>query len=200
MRIFLMIVFCSLMLSACSLTKPLPAKDIKNYAIIADKKGTVRLKVKKQGKILLVNNLTAGEAYASRKIAYSMSPYQIAYYADHRWAAEPTQMMQTLVVQSLQNTGRFKTVASPPFTADADYRLRIKLVQLLQKFDQPQSHVEMLIDADLIAVKTQQVVASQRFAFNQPAPSNNAYGGAVATNHAMSHFLSQLDRFVLANS
>src|SRR5205823_384920 len=84
------------------------------------------------GATLLVRSPESSPEYDTVHMAYSIKPYQIAYFRDNDWAATPAQMIQPLLVRTLQRTGLFRGILSPPESGHALYALRTEILELLQ--------------------------------------------------------------------
>jgi hypothetical protein len=84
-------------------------------------------------------------------MAYTVKPYQLAYYRDNQWAETPAQMIQPLLVRTLQQTGFFQAILSPPDSGHASYALRTEIMELTQDYTgiPPQvSHLDVVRPAE----------------------------------------------------
>src|SRR3990167_9175906 len=165
MRIFadiqlkLQILLLSMMiLSSCSLLAPVKLESETSYLL-----NTVPYPIKarqSQSITLFVSPPETVPAYNTTKMAYTVIPYQIAYFTKNRWAETPSQMLQPLIVQTLQNTGYFHAVVTPPFIGGYDYALNTQILVLQQNFTYKPARVQLTVRAQLSKIATNQVIAT----------------------------------------
>ncbi|OGT41688.1 MAG: hypothetical protein A3F42_03025 [Gammaproteobacteria bacterium RIFCSPHIGHO2_12_FULL_37_34] len=136
-------------------------------------------------------------AYNTTQMAYTIKPYQIAYFAKNRWAETPSQMLQPLIVQSLQNTGYFHAIVTPPFVGNYHYTLNTQILQLQQNFIYHPGMVQLTVRVQLSQTATGQVIATKQFSIFEPIRQRTPYGGVVAANRATGKLLTQLTEFCL---
>jgi cholesterol transport system auxiliary component len=182
----------TILLSGCSLLSPVQSNAGNQYVI--NTVPCVTTKPRSQA-ALLVMPMTASPIYNTTQMAYSTDPYQISYFAKNSWANTPPQMLQNLIVQTLQNTHHFRTVDAPPTIAQYDYALNTQLLELKQDFIGTQSCVRLKIRAQIINMSTNRVIATKEFTYIQPTVQNTPYGGVIAANEAACMILRELARF-----
>lgn len=186
--------------SACSsFLGPVKEKTKQTYQLDLSKDLNVS-RVKQSSAILLVTAPNATAGYTDSRMAYTEQRYQLKYFTHNRWVAPPAKMLLPLVVATLSETHKFRSVVAAPFTGNTQYRLDLDLYQLRQNFVEKPSRVEFSASAQLINSKNNTIIASKQFIINELAPEDNPYGGVVASNTAVTIFLEDLSRFVLANT
>jgi cholesterol transport system auxiliary component len=146
---------------------------------------------------LLVSRPNAAAGFATQKMAYIAQPYQLQYFTKNQWVAGPANMLQPLLVQSLQNTNQFKAVVGSPFAGKTDLRLDTTVVALQQNFITQPNQEELIIDANVVSTSDQRLLAGKRFTITVPVSQRSPYGGVQAANQAISLFLPQLNTFVI---
>ena len=149
-------------------------------------------------KVLLVNTPQAQPGFDSQGIAYTLTPLAVDYYTKSQWADTPALMFAPLIVRSLESTGAFRAVLTPPTPVLDDLRLDIDIIRLQQEFYETPSKVRFTLRAKLFDVASGHVLATQLFEAVEPAPSEDAYGGVLAANAAAQQILGQIRDFVLA--
>lgn len=189
MRIFLLMLLGSL-LTACSVFSPVQTEHINEYLIdsvpqVYNIHGTTM-------KTLAVSLPTANHVYYDKQMAYSLHSHSINYFAKNRWAESPAQMMQPLIVQTLQNTHHFKAVAPPSGVGRYDLLLNTQIHKFQQEFYGPCSIFKLTVRAQLVAFSTGRIIASKEFSVIEPAPYRNPYGGVIAANRATAKMLREL--------
>src|SRR5262245_40138409 len=117
MKSFLWVCLAVMFLSSCARTPP-----VKQYFFNNIQVHQTGLK-SKTDQVLLVSLLIAVTAFQGKDMLYVHEPYQLASFSRHTWIASPDDMLATLLVQSLQNTGYFYAVVSSPYVGSADLRL-----------------------------------------------------------------------------
>ena len=147
--------------------------------------------------VLLVTQPETASVFDTNEMAYSTQRYKIAYFIQNQWAAAPSEMLQSLMVQSLRKTGYFDAVLSPPTLGSYEFLLVTQLVELKQIFYRQKSGVSLVIHAQLINARNGQIIAEKDFSDYEMAPYRTPYGGVIAANRATSKFLNQMTRFCL---
>lgn len=182
-----------LMLSGCSVFSPVKVAPMSTYTLSDI---PCQLPSSPGSSTLLVPVPDSSAVYNTTQMAYSCYPYQVAYFARNAWADTPARMLQPLMIQTLQNTHHFHAVLASSLANDG-YILQTNLLELKQQFAPCGSVILLRVRADLIRVSNNQVVASKQFCITEPAPCCNPYGGVIAANRAICHWLRELTAFVL---
>jgi len=73
-------------------------------------------------------------AYDTVFMAYRTEPREIAYFGRRQWGATPSQMIQPLLVSTLERTHAFRVVLVPPYTGPYTYSLSTEILELIQDF------------------------------------------------------------------
>jgi cholesterol transport system auxiliary component len=148
---------------------------------------------------LFVAEPTAQAGFESDQMIYLECPYQPKAYSKNRWVAPPSEMLTSLIAQSLRNTCYFKAVVTAPFAGEAQYRIETRLIKLQQEFFCCPSRERMTLHAVLLENKCHQAICEKVFEVVIPAPKNNPYGGVVAANRATQIIMEQLANFVICS-
>lgn len=114
---------------------------------------------------LVVEEPYAAGGLDSHKIAIYTNPYEVKYYAEARWAERAPRMVQTLLVESFENTGRIVAVGRQSVGLRSDFNLKSDLreFQAVLKDGQTAPEVIVVLQVKLIAQPRQQIVASATF-------------------------------------
>jgi cholesterol transport system auxiliary component len=190
----ILIAFILLLISSCSILSPVKSANEGNYQLTH-----IPAVPKKQTRpiSLLVLKPDTNSIYSSNKIVYTNKPYQISYFAKNYWAETPANMLQGLMIQTLQNTHYYRAVVSPPFAGHYDYILNTQLVELKQDFTHLPSTVSVILRAQIVQTSTGRIIAAKQFSDTEIAPQNSPCGGVLAANRAVENILQQLARFCL---
>jgi len=183
----------SLALAGCFSAVTLPQKQL--YTLSPNKLNLK--KYQRSHKTLLVIPVQASDSVDKEKMAYVKQPYQLSYFSDHAWAAEPADQITGLITNALRQSNYFKAVATSPFTGTTDLKLSTHLYVLQQNFLYNPSQEQLKLSAQLINTTSGKVIAGKVFYYSIKAHSNNPYGGVVAANQAVKLMLQDLTGFVV---
>jgi cholesterol transport system auxiliary component len=141
----------------------------------------------------------AGTEFGTTRIVYSQAPFQTRDFRDHEWAEPPPQMIQGLLVKTLEGTGAFRSVLTPPDPARGAYTLRTMLSELVQDYavSPPLARVRMRVE--LLNPSGQQA-ASRDVAIEERMPAATADAGVAATNAAVSKALAAVAGFAVESA
>lgn len=102
----------------------------------------------------------------SSRIAIAPSAAQIDYYADVAWADRPPAMLQELLLQSFEKSGRIPAVQRQSGGLRADFVLATDLQDF--EADAESKSVHVLLAAHLIRPRDRSIVATRNFEANIP--------------------------------
>jgi cholesterol transport system auxiliary component len=187
----------SLALAGC-LSLPREERPIQTFILSLDSSagGTAIPEVRLGAGILVVNAPVAQPGFDTTRMAYTQRLYEVSYYATHQWADSPARMLAPLLVRSLETTGLWRAVVSVPTAVRGDYRLDISSLVLQQEFLTQPSRTHVLLRAQLVEMKEQRVMGARTFEALEPAPSDDAYGGVLAANHAVAKVLQAVEDWI----
>jgi len=113
---------------------------------------------------VVVDEPTAARQIDTSRIALMSGPFEVEYYTDVEWTDSAPAMVQLLLVQSFQNTGRLPVVAPSRQTLATDFLLLSNLRKFQVENDvsgTPQATV--VIEATLLRMPRRTPVATARF-------------------------------------
>jgi cholesterol transport system auxiliary component len=149
------------------------------------------------GPVLLVNFPRALAAYDTTRIAYVERPHEIAYYAYNQWSDTPPRMIEPLLIQSLESTGRFAAVVRASGSGLAELRLDTDILELVHDFIAQPSEIRLGVRVQLYDLVGRSVLGTRIIEVSEQAPTDDAYGCVRATNRALAEVLDQIDDFVV---
>jgi cholesterol transport system auxiliary component len=182
-----------LLLSACTLFGAVDTDSKKH--LLKNVPVGVPTQTTHQASLLVLTD--AMPVYATTRMAYSTQAYQIAYFAKNEWAETPSQMVQPLLVQTLQNTRYFTEVLSSPDFGRHTFALRVEILELMQDFTSEPAMLQLAVRVSLTRDATDQVIATKEFAVSQPMSKRDANAGVAAANEAMPKLLEEVTKFVI---
>lgn len=194
LRNVIFLALCGLCLGGCSLLGPVKLEDMNTYMV-----NTVpRIKVRHQlhPVTAMVALPEASPSINTTQMIYSTERYQLGYFSKNRWGDTPPQMLQSLMVQVLQNTHYFAGVGTVKMSGRYDYTLATQLVDFQQVFQGDRSAMHITLRAQWVKNATGHIVANKTFSIVEPAPFNSPYGGVIAANRGVAILLSRLAQFL----
>ena len=135
--------------------------------------------------------------YDTVLMAYRTEPRQIAYFSRRQWGATPSQMIQPLLVATLEKTHSFRVVLVPPYTGPYTYSLHTQILDLIQDFTPQSATLVLSLRFQLSGYGTSRVIAARDISVREPMLRRNSYSGVVAANDATAKALQQMAEFVL---
>jgi cholesterol transport system auxiliary component len=148
---------------------------------------------------LLIDEPASAAALDTERIALSRSPTTVDYFADAAWTDRAPLMVQELLVQSFENSGRIAAVARQSLTLRADYLLRPELRHFEADYGTaatPEAHVQIAVK--LVKASDRTIVASRRFDAKAPAAQNSMPAIVDAFNAAFHQVARQIVDWALA--
>jgi len=147
---------------------------------------------------LLVDAPVSAAALDTERIALSRSPTTVDYFADAAWTDHAPLLVQSLILQSFENSGRIAAVGRESMALRADYILSTELRHFEADYGSgsPVAHVE--ITAKLVKALDRNIAAQQRFDAVVPAKANQVPAVVEAFNAALHQSLRQMVDWTLA--
>ena len=192
-KIMMIVLIIPCLLSGCSVFAPVKTEQANTYVLNALPQPIIKKPTHPITILVMVPEASA--IFDTTQMAYSTQIYKISYFAKHAWANTPAQMLQYLLMQSLQNTHYFYAVGTPSTMGQFDYVLSTQLIQFYQRFAVSTSDIVLVLKAQITRASSNRVIASKQFSVIEHAPENTPYGGVIAANRATANLLSQVTKF-----
>lgn len=138
--------------------------------------------------------------YDTVLMAYRTEPREIAYFSRRQWGATPSQMIQPLLVATLEKTHSFRVVLVPPYTGPYTYSLRTEILDLIQDFTPKSATLVLSLRFQLAGRGASRVIATRDISVREPMLQRNSRSGVVAANDATAKALQQMAEFVLQST
>ena len=145
---------------------------------------------------LTINTTKAAAGFDSKQMLYKRNTHQIEHFAHNEWVDTPANMLQSLLMVSLENTGNFKAVVPKTSAIKSEIKLESQVITLIQNFNTKPSKVDFGLRVSLINSETNQVIASQLFMEQAVTNSDTPAGGVSAANEAVNIALQKVGLFV----
>ena len=146
---------------------------------------------------LLVSTPKSASGFDSSDMIYTKKPFQLDSFANNEWVAPPAEMLSSVIIESLQNSGYFRAVVQPSYTASTRFILNTTVLELKQNFLKKPSEVSLTLKVDLIDSKRNVVIASKRFNERRQTKTADPYGGVIAANLATRSLMTSLSSYVV---
>jgi cholesterol transport system auxiliary component len=138
--------------------------------------------------------------YDTVLMAYRTDPREIAYFSQRQWGATPSQMIQPLLVTTLEKTHSFRVVLVPPYTGPYTYSLRTEILDLVQDFTPQSATLVLSLRFQLAGYGASRVITTREISVREPMLQRNSRSGVVAANEATAKALQQMAEFVLEST
>lgn len=142
--------------------------------------------------ILLVTMPQPQAGFDTPGMVYLRRPHEVNYYATSQWADTPARMLASLLVQALEQSHAWQAVVHAPTPLRADYRVDSDTLLIEHEFFQQPSRVRLTLRVQLIELRGQRILGTRLFEALEEAPSEDAYGGVVAANQAVTKLLADV--------
>jgi len=142
--------------------------------------------------VLLITQPKAQAGFDTARMAYLLRPYEVNYYALNQWADTPARVLHRIMVENLDKTGLWSAVVQTPGIVPAQYRLDCDNLVLEQQFFFRPSRVRLSVRAQIIETQRQAILATRYFDVLEVAPTDDAYGGVLAANHAAEKLIIEM--------
>lgn len=147
---------------------------------------------------LLIEQPVAAAGINSPRIALFRQRFELEYYARARWTDRAPSMIQTLVVESFENSGAIVAVGRDSIGLRADFILKLELRELQAEYPPsgpPASHVGL--NAKLVRMPQRVIVGSEQFDASVPAHADRIEDVVLAFDEALGKVLKDLVTWTL---
>lgn len=148
---------------------------------------------------LVVEEPYAAGGLDTQRIAIYTNPYEVKYYAEARWAERAPRMVQTLLVESFENTGKIVAVGRQSVGLRSDFNLKSELREFQAELKEGRTipEVSIALQSKLIAQPRQQIIASATFERREVAKSATTLAVVEAFDDALGKVLRDTVQWVL---
>jgi ABC-type uncharacterized transport system auxiliary subunit len=140
---------------------------------------------------LLVGRVAASRLYRDDRLVYGSGPVQLGTYEYHRWSESPADMMQDMLIRSLQAAGMYRSVSGLRSNARGDYIVRGHLYAL-DEVDGPALSARFSFRMELFEPKTNTTIWSDSYTHDEPVTGKNVSDVVEALDRNVNAGLAQL--------
>jgi len=109
---------------------------------------------------LIIEVPVAEASLDTTRIAVQRSPVTVDYYARAAWTDRAPALVQTLLIQSFESTGKIVAVGRESVGLRADYTLKTELRQFeAQQFEPGAPSIRVRLNAKLVRTETRAIIA-----------------------------------------
>ena len=145
---------------------------------------------------IVVNTPSAVRALASDHILVKPALAQLVYFPNAVWSDQLPRLVQARLVESLQNSGRFRAVGDGRDKIDADVQIisNIRAFQIEVVGQSATARIEIFIK--LVDDDSRRTVSSRKFTAFEQASGNSTGAGVEALNRAFHKLMPAVVRWV----
>lgn len=148
---------------------------------------------------LVIEEPLAAGGLDTTHIALRPTPTELRYFAESRWTERAPKMIQTLLVESFENTARIVAVGRQAIGLRSDFNLKTELREFQAEYfgDSTVARVRVRINAKIVTQPRQVIVASQSFESMQSAQGSGMKPVVDAFDLALGSVIKQLVEWTL---
>ena len=146
------------------------------------------------GRSVAVSEPVGIQPFEADRIIVREGAGSLSFLGGGQWADRLPRLIQTRIIQSLENSGRLRSVSRPGDKVAADYQL----ISEIRAFDVQAATGEAVVDLSLklVADGTGKVAAARIFTVRVPVSKIDAGSGARALDQALVTVLADVVRWV----
>jgi len=118
---------------------------------------------------LIIATPDADASLDTTRIALMADATRIEYYAASNWTDRAPVMVQTLLLESFENSGKIVSVGRRAVGLRADFELRSELREFQAEYFSGPLQVQVALNVKLISAAARTIVGSQSFAARSPS-------------------------------
>ncbi|NNG05973.1 MAG: hypothetical protein HKM95_17975 [Inquilinus sp.] len=150
---------------------------------------------------LLVESPAAAAGLDSLRVALQSTPLKLDYFANVAWTDRAPLMVQTLIVESFENSGKIVSVGRETIGLRANYVLKTELREFQAEYidgglNQPPK-VNVRMNAKLVEIPRRAIIAGDNFEAYTTSRSNNLDAIVEAFDETLGKVLRRLVEWTL---
>lgn len=147
---------------------------------------------------LLLERPLTNASIDTTRIGLRRTPTSVEYYARANWSDRAPQMMQTLMIESFENSGRILAIGRDSVALRADFVLKTDLREFQAEYlEGPNPKARVTIIAKLVQMPRRVIVGSKKFEAVIPAESDTMVAIIYAFDAALGKILKRLVEWTL---
>ncbi|MGA8277860.1 MAG: ABC-type transport auxiliary lipoprotein family protein [Rhodanobacteraceae bacterium] len=146
---------------------------------------------------LLVQNPIASDALNTDRIAVMPSAGVFQVYPNARWGDPAPKLVQNLLIQAFEDSGRIIGVAGTDSGLHADFMLALELRSFQIEYVDGTPHATIRLTAKLVDYGSNRVLAAHTFAADMPVAGSSAADAVSGIGKALDQLLPQVVAWTL---
>jgi len=149
---------------------------------------------------VVVEEPLAAGGLDSNRIALRPSATELKYFANSRWTERAPKMVQTLLVESLENSGKIVSVGRQAIGLRSDFNLKTELREFqAEYFDTSGENpdIRVRINVKVVAQPQQKIIASRSFEDVQTAEGTSMNAIVTAFDRALGKVQKRIVEWVV---
>lgn len=146
---------------------------------------------------LVIETPTANAGIDTTRIALQRTPIKVEYYARSQWSDRAPRMIQTLIIESFENSERIVSVGRDVIGLRADYQLKTELREFQAEYFNGLPNAHVGITARLVKMPRRAIIGSQSFDARVPAAADDIEAIVAAFDDALGKVLRKLVQWTL---
>jgi cholesterol transport system auxiliary component len=148
---------------------------------------------------LVVEEPTASGGLNTTRIARRSNPTELTYFAEAAWTDRAPEMVQTLMVESFENSKAIVAVGRKAIGLRSDFDLKSELREFQAEYDDGQGVplIRVRLNVKLIKQPRRQIVAFENFEATQRAAGTGMEQVIAAFDEALGKVLRQVVQWTL---
>ena len=181
-----------LALPACSGIIPGTGEPLKLYTLTP--KSTYKGDLPKVDWQLVIETPAAPAGINTNRIAIAHSPITLDYYAGATWTDSAPALVQTLLIESFENTSRIVAVGRESVGLKPDYVLKLELREFQAEYERadapPTVHIRLI--AKLVRMPVREIVATHMAERKEAAAVNSLDSVVAAFDEGLGPVLKEI--------
>ncbi|HET6546238.1 MAG TPA: ABC-type transport auxiliary lipoprotein family protein [Rhodanobacteraceae bacterium] len=141
---------------------------------------------------LVVQTPLASDALDSKRIVVMPTPGVLQVYPNARWRDPAPALLQSLLIQAFEDSGRIVGVATTGSGLNADYALALELRAFGTEYVDGAPHAVVRLTAKLVDYGSNRMLAAKAFAADVPSAGATAADAAAGIEQALNRVLPQI--------
>lgn len=181
--------FLTLLLGGCLST---PSEPTNFYSLRY--LSTPKMTPKHSDEIIKVDFPHAASTLMGKRIMYAKNRYETAYYIKNQWAEPLPSMLQDWMIQSIEDTEKFKGVVRSTSRVKSSFLLESDIVTFEHRLDS--KSVTVSLHVNLIDSQNNAVIKSKTFIYDEAVEKPDAPSAVKAFNRALESFKTELSEWI----
>ncbi len=174
---------CAVLLAGCGAARPIKYYSLDPPAVTP---AAQRLDVS-----LLVGRIGAPLVYRDTRIVYRTGANELGLYDEHRWAEAPALMVEEMLLQSLRNSRRYRSVQLIASNAQGDYIVRGRVERFEEVEGKPMA-ARVWLHLSLYDPKSGHTVWTQNYEQDQDVAGNEMSAVVAALDQNLQRGIQEL--------